>query len=302
MAASMKQHKNIGGLHSENPRLAALSLSMLGFLGLAASMLLVPVAADAFPGSAGDGDASIYSNPQGAPSGQPLSQLTVNGVGSASTANAVPSNTGNVPPMGQGLQGQGIQGQGLQNMGAGQPGADGAVPRSPAGGDAAMGTGQETARLADQESSPEIYQNLKQALELKQQISPAPVSPDEFTSIVFTGWQYSILQEAERTFRTRDPNIVISDDGATAGEQPTGPREISLSGISFVSRSKWTIWLNGQRITGEALPKEILDIRVHPTFVELKWFDDFTDKIFPVRIRPHQRFNLDSRIFLPGTL
>jgi hypothetical protein len=32
----------------------------------------------------------------------------------------------------------------------------------------------------------------------------------------------------------------------------------------------------------------------------MKWFDEYTNQVFPIRLRPHQRFNIDARMFLPG--
>jgi hypothetical protein len=44
-----------------------------------------------------------------------------------------------------------------------------------------------------------------------------------------------------------------------------------------------------------------MDIKVSRAYIDLKWFDGYTNKIYPIRLRPQERFNLDSRIFLPGT-
>ena len=68
----------------------------------------------------------------------------------------------------------------------------------------------------------------------------------------------------------------------------------------YSQADNWVVWLNGQRVTPEAIPKEIMDIKVRKDYVELKWYDSFSNLIYPVRLQPHQRFNLDSRIFLPG--
>jgi hypothetical protein len=53
-------------------------------------------------------------------------------------------------------------------------------------------------------------------------------------------------------------------------------------------------------VTPEALPEEIMDLKVYKEHVDLKWLDYYTNRIFPIRIRAHQRFNMDTRIFLPG--
>ncbi len=73
-----------------------------------------------------------------------------------------------------------------------------------------------------------------------------------------------------------------------------------LGGIVYAREGEWTIWLNGRRITPEAVPKEVLDLRVFEDYIEVKWLDDYTNQIFPLRLRTHQRFNMDTRVFLPG--
>ena len=87
---------------------------------------------------------------------------------------------------------------------------------------------------------------------------------------------------------------------AEDGNVPRGPRELSLGGIIYASSSDWSIWMNGQKITPNRLPPEILDIKVRKKYIRLKWFDAYTNQIFPVKLKPHQRFNIDTRIFLPG--
>lgn len=130
------------------------------------------------------------------------------------------------------------------------------------------------------------------------------VPPDALKTLFFTAWQHALLQEAREQFRTRPPTEAelqssLSDSGVARAA--SGPRELSLGGIAYRSVKDWTIWLNGQRITPAAIPSEVMDIKVGSQQIEMKWFDRSTNLIYPVRLRPHQRFNLDSRLFLPGT-
>ena len=138
----------------------------------------------------------------------------------------------------------------------------------------------------------ESYQRLRKLREPE-------TSPREMGSVMFTMWQHALLQEAKEGFITRapEPGEPVADP---AMPRPRGLREISLAGIAYTAENDWTVWLNGQRLTPDALPEQVIDIRVRKDYIELKWFDTFTNLIYPIRIRPHQRFNLDSRIFLPG--
>lgn len=123
-------------------------------------------------------------------------------------------------------------------------------------------------------------------------------------SLVFTPSQYALLREARIGFNTRIPSL---QELAKAGDPndpnyraPVSLRDVKLGGISFNTPDDWTIWLNNTRVTPDSLPSEAVDLRVYKDFIELKWFDVLTNQIYPVRLRINQKFNLDTRIFLPG--
>lgn len=130
---------------------------------------------------------------------------------------------------------------------------------------------------------------------------------DAFPPVFFTHWEHVAIQDArDSRGMVRPPSedelmrdLNTRDDGVRV-KPPPEEREIRLGGIVYRGGKDWTIWLNGKRVTPDALPREILDLKVYKAYVEMKWFDEYTNKIFPLRIRPHQRFNIDSRIFLPG--
>jgi hypothetical protein len=153
---------------------------------------------------------------------------------------------------------------------------------------------------------PDVYLDLQNSLKSKSKLDPPAVMPEDMKTVFYTLWQHSLMKEAERDFQTKKPEDAnASNNSGTLVEEappePTGPREISLGGISYVSAKRWTVWFNGQRITPETLlPDQMIDMNVHSDFIEIKWFDDFTNLVFPIRLRPHQRFNLDSKMFLPG--
>lgn len=128
-----------------------------------------------------------------------------------------------------------------------------------------------------------------------------------FRPLVFTYWEYLAIQDALKTkglTRAVAPEELKRDlknrDGTVKVKPPPEEREIRLSGIVYNGAKDWTIWLNEKRVTPSAIPSEIFDLKVYRDYIEFKWFDDYTERIFPIRLRPHQRFNIDTRIFLPG--
>ena len=118
------------------------------------------------------------------------------------------------------------------------------------------------------------------------------VNVDTLASLFFSVWEHDLVRDARRGLNTRDN----SDDGVDIA----GPRDISLGGIIFTSKKDWTIWLNNVRVSPTRIPTEVMDLKVFRDYIELEWFDANTNQIFPIRLRPQQRFNLDTRIFLPG--
>ncbi|MCB1563732.1 MAG: hypothetical protein KDJ75_09175 [Alphaproteobacteria bacterium] len=128
----------------------------------------------------------------------------------------------------------------------------------------------------------------------------------DYPSLLFTYWEHTAIQDARRSVGTnRAPTEAeLTRDLKTMEEAKVKPppekRDIRLGGIVYHSSDDWTIWLNGERVTPKALPEEIIDLRVFNEYIEVKWFDEYTNQIFPIRLRAHQRFNIDTRIFLPG--
>jgi hypothetical protein len=122
------------------------------------------------------------------------------------------------------------------------------------------------------------------------------VNVEDMKSLFFTVWEHDLVLDARRGLLTRLPG---DDDGVTP-TAITGPRDIALGGIVYVSRKDWTIWLNNVRVSPSSIPEEILDLKVYKSHIDLEWFDPTTNQVFPIRLRAHQRFNLDTRMFLPG--
>ncbi|PJB71340.1 MAG: hypothetical protein CO093_05455 [Alphaproteobacteria bacterium CG_4_9_14_3_um_filter_47_13] len=147
---------------------------------------------------------------------------------------------------------------------------------------------------------PNLYVGLQEAFQSHMKLKIPPVQPDELKTIFFTLWQHKLLTEAKQWVHSRPLDAGEIEASQQEGNRPRGIRELSLGGILFATGEHWIVWLNGQRVTPDAVPKEVMDIHVRKDYVELKWFDSYSNLIYPIRLRPHQRFNLDSRIFLPG--
>lgn len=146
--------------------------------------------------------------------------------------------------------------------------------------------------------------------ELKEKYKKEIYTPPAVQSLFFNPMEQALLREARSGFNTH----VMDDGGAIeeaveklalqkdepAGEASIVDRALSLGGIVFTTPDDWTIWLNKRRITAGNLPKEAIDLRVYKDFIELKWFDARSNRIFPIRLRPNQTFNLDAQTFVPG--
>jgi hypothetical protein len=133
------------------------------------------------------------------------------------------------------------------------------------------------------------------------------LDPNNISSLVFTYWERAAIRDARRARGLARPPTegeLASDMNGQVEDlsirPPPEERDIKLGGIAYVAANDWTIWLNGQRITPKALPEEALDLKVFDDYIEIKWYDKYTNQVFPIRLRAHQRFNIDTRIFLPG--
>lgn len=151
---------------------------------------------------------------------------------------------------------------------------------------------------SDAEIDPIRDSSLLKGISEKAKRTKQPYVRPAMDSLFFNPWQMGMLMEARRGLTARLPDeSELKDDGEKVVH---AIRELSLGGIVYASADDWTIWFNQQRVTPDAVPPEIIDIKVFDEYVELKWFDKQTNVIFPVRLRAHQKFNLDYRLFSPG--
>lgn len=168
-----------------------------------------------------------------------------------------------------------------------------------------FGTTNSMANLSYDELPAEvkILQSIEK--EIKEKYKKQIYSRSNVPSLFFTSQQHALLREARVGFNTRVPTLQdygdVGDPNDPNYRPPVALRELALSGILFNSDTDWTIYLNKHRITPDSLPVEIVDIKVFKDYIELRWFDQVSNQIYPVRLRPNQRFNLDARVFLPGS-
>lgn len=169
-------------------------------------------------------------------------------------------------------------------------------------------TSAEGASAQQQAQDLEEEQNLSGTVRESFSATKPVFRPNEFNSLFFTAWE---VQNIDRMRRIANENkgktraVTNIDAGQDFDpinkvKPPPEKREIRLAGILYNGPESWTIWLNEKRVTPDALPQEVIDLRVYKEYIEFKWIDDYTNRIYPVRLRPHQRFNMDTRIFLPG--
>lgn len=151
-------------------------------------------------------------------------------------------------------------------------------------------------------SAPELLMLNKIEQDIKEKLMNETYTLPPFQSLLFAPGQIDLLREARRGLKARPPSASeLNGDGSTNSQTRTAAvRELALSGIVYKNADDWTIYLNKQRITPAAMPAEILNLKVYKDFIELKWFDYQTNKVYPIRLRPNQRFNIDARLFLPG--
>ena len=135
-------------------------------------------------------------------------------------------------------------------------------------------------------------------------------NPNNIRSLFFSDGESELLAEARMGLITseekaqeqidRKNGTYIDPNTGENGVIDPGIRELSLGGIVYASSKDWTIWLNGTKMTPRLLAPEIIDIKVYKNYIKIKWYDSYTNQIFPIKLKTHQRFNIDTRIFLPG--
>jgi hypothetical protein len=142
------------------------------------------------------------------------------------------------------------------------------------------------------------------------EIAPKQIAAISMPSLLFNYWEQTAIVEAKKSAESVGLTRGVTDDEINRAmnepldqervKPPPEERNITLGGILYSSQDEWTIWLNGERVTPDALPEEVIDLRVYKHHVDMKWQDEYTRRLYPIRLRAHQRFNLVNRMFLPG--
>lgn len=166
----------------------------------------------------------------------------------------------------------------------------------------------EAASVLEQTSQPETAESVIPAAPVPTaEFAKSTFSAEKYPSLVFTYWEHVAIQDARNArglVRAPTEAELTKDlkttDQAPKPKPPPEQREIRLGGLLYHGKKDWVIWLNDKRVTPDALPVEVLDLNVYKEYIEMKWFDEWSNQIYPIRLRPHQRFNIDTRIFLPG--
>ncbi len=117
------------------------------------------------------------------------------------------------------------------------------------------------AELRDDDSAtmdPNLYMGLQDAYQRNMKLRTPSVRPQEIQTLFFTLWQHKLLQEAKRQGASADSMTRDATDSELAAPENRvrGIREISLGGIVYRSTKDWVVWLNSQRITPDAIPKQ----------------------------------------------
>lgn len=126
----------------------------------------------------------------------------------------------------------------------------------------------------------------------QEETDPEVLKKQPFTDSLFlTQDEISAIQRAL---------LGVDDKSKEEDTGPKPPRILRLSGLLYKSPNDWVIWLNGNRLTPNRLLPEIIEISVESTKIHLKWFDYGINNVIFITLRPHQVYDMETGILLPG--
>lgn len=115
-------------------------------------------------------------------------------------------------------------------------------------------------------------------------------SPEQRAAILDALAARAIWEEAGGTPPPIDPPVPAA----------AAPRSVHLAGLLYAGPGRWTLWLNGRRVTPQDRPAELIGLTVGPSAVDLVWLDRDSGREVPMRLRPDQTYLLDGDRVVSG--
>lgn len=118
-------------------------------------------------------------------------------------------------------------------------------------------------------------------------------------SLFFSPNQIASIMRANQGFIA--PKEAYDEKNQSEKPVDSGPRILSLSGIMFQGPNDWIIWFNGHRVTPKNIPDRVMGLKVESNRIHLKWMDIGNQRVINLTLYPHQQYNIDTNVILPGT-
>lgn len=123
-----------------------------------------------------------------------------------------------------------------------------------------------------------------------------------FSRFMFSGEELEKLKKALMGGYKKAPEPEKPRQTEEDRAPETSSRIVSLAGLIYSGPQDWTFWLNGRRVTPDKVPEEVQNLYVTKYYIDFSWFDRQTNQLYPIRLRPHQSFHLDTKVFFTGTI
>ncbi len=116
-------------------------------------------------------------------------------------------------------------------------------------------------------------------------------------SLFFTPNQLASIMRGKQGYLA--PRDAFDPGNQGANPNAPVPQVISLSGIVYIDKNDWVIWLNGERVTRKNMPQRLVGLSVKPDRVHIRWMDVSHQRIINITLEPHQQYLLDSDTIIP---
>lgn len=134
-----------------------------------------------------------------------------------------------------------------------------------------------------------------------QDIEPSAGKDSFFSRFLFSPEELEKLKKALAGGFKKAPEQEKPAQEGRPEEPRSYTRVVSLAGLIYTGPQDWTFWLNGQQITPANVPEEVQDLYVTKYYIDFGWLDREHNELYPIRLRPHQSFHLDTKTFFTGT-